>query len=324
MGKFLIIQTAFIGDVILATPLIKELARIYPNAQIDFLVRKGNESLLANNPNLNQVYIFDKSKKLKNMFALIKVFRRNNYDEVINLQRFASSGLITAFSGAKVKVGFKKNPISFLFTKKINHEIGNGLHEVERNLLCLKHHGANNFAKPEIFPSKEDYHKIVQFQSNNYFCLAPASIWFTKQLPENKWVELGVKLSQKGIIYLVGGPNDEKFCEKIKDKINSNTCVNLAGKLSFLESAALFQGAKMNFVNDSGPLHFCSAINAPVSAFFCSTSPDFGFGPLSDVSNVIESKVKPSCKPCGLHGFKTCPEADFVCGNEIEISKISI
>jgi heptosyltransferase-2 len=77
--------------------------------------------------------------------------------------------------------------------------------------------------------------------------------------------------------------------------------------------------AKMNYVNDSAPLHLASSVNAPVTAFFCSTVPAFGFGPLSDQSKVIEVKEL-YCKPCGLHGYKSCPEGHFKCGLEIDLN----
>ena len=112
MKKILIIQTAFLGDVILATPVILEMARIYPDCKIDVLVRKGNESLLTNNPSINQVFVFDKKNgKYASIINLIKQFRKEKYDEIINLQRFISGGMITVFSGAKATVGFNKNPL---------------------------------------------------------------------------------------------------------------------------------------------------------------------------------------------------------------------
>jgi heptosyltransferase-2 len=73
------------------------------------------------------------------------------------------------------------------------------------------------------------------------------------------------------------------------------------------------KGAIMNYVNDSAPLHFASAVNAPVTAVFCSTVPAFGFGPLSDVSFVVETDIPLSCRPCGLHGYKACPLGHFNC-----------
>lgn len=323
MKKILVIQTAFLGDVILATPVISELARIYPTCQLDVLVRKGNESLLKNNPYIHKTHVFDKKNgKYTSIFKLIKQFRKEKYDEIINLQRFASSGMITAFSGAKSTVGFNKNPFSFLFSKKITHLLDNR-HEVARNLACIKHHGAAEMRRPELFPSESDYIKIASFaQNGDYFCFAPASVWFTKQLPFEKWVILGKSLSRKDKVYLLGGKEDRALCERMRLEINSEHCVNLAGDLNLLQSAALLKTAKRNYVNDSGPMHLCSAMNAPVTAFYCSTIPSFGFGPLSDDSKINQIKIDLYCRPCGIHGFKSCPEKHFRCGHEIELEEI--
>ena len=123
------------------------------------------------------------------------------------------------------------------------------------------------------------------------------------------------KFDEEGIqFYLLGGPDDHELCEDIKVFSQRNNVYNLAGKLSLMQSAALMKDAKRNFVNDSGPLHIASAGNASVSAFFCSTIPEFGFGPLSDDSNVIEVNDL-TCRPCGLHGHKACPKGHFHCGN---------
>jgi len=107
MRSFLIIQTAFIGDVILATPIIEKLHRHYPDAAIDVLVRKGNESLLEEHPKLREVLIWDKKqRKYRHLFKLASEIRARRYDEIINVQRFAASGFLTAFSQSKKKTGF--------------------------------------------------------------------------------------------------------------------------------------------------------------------------------------------------------------------------
>lgn len=320
MKKILIIQTAFLGDVILATPVASELKRIFPEAEIDFLVKKGNESLLQNNPNLRYVITLDKSiGKYRSMIHLIKQFRSQNYDLVINLHRYGSSGFITAFSKGKLKYGFKKNPFSFSYTKSFEHEIGNGKHEVERNLSLIKEFGAIELRRPELFPTKAHFNSIDDLANDNYFCFAPASVWFTKQLPKEKWVELIQLKSKEGKIYLIGGIADEKLCHEIIEASGITNAQNLAGKFNLLESAALMSKAKRNYVNDSGPLHLASAMNAPVTAFFCSTIPAFGFGPLSENSEIKEIQQELYCRPCGLHGFKACPEGHFRCGKEIII-----
>jgi heptosyltransferase-2 len=103
------------------------------------------------------------------------------------------------------------------------------------------------------------------------------------------------------------------MCNRLKNLCQHQSIEVLAGKLSFLKDAALMSQAEMNYVLDSGPLHICSAMNAPVTAVFCSTSPKFGFGPLSDISIIVETKEKLSCRPCGAHGHKKCPEGHFRC-----------
>ena len=116
--KFLIIQTAFIGDVILATPIINNLYNCGIPIEIDVLVKKENASVLKNHKQINALFTLDKSSKLRSSFNLIRQFRKNEYDVVINLHRFASSGIITACSGASTKIGFDKNPLSMFYNKK--------------------------------------------------------------------------------------------------------------------------------------------------------------------------------------------------------------
>jgi len=315
--RILIIQTAFLGDVILATPVASELHRIFPESQIDFLVRKGNESLLQNNPKINKVHIFNKTEgKIKSLWQLIKTFRRERYDLVINLHRFGSSGIIAGLSKGKQRYGFQKNPFSFLYTKKFPHQIGDGTHEVSRNLSFIKEFGANDMLRPELFPSLEDEVFVKPYQSDSYICIAPASVWFTKQLPEEKWVELLKKTNNK--VYILGAPRDKELGERILAKVPDANAENLCGSLSLMQSAALMRGAKRNYVNDSGPLHLASSMNAPVTAFFCSTVPDFGFGPLSDDSS-IQQVENLQCRPCGLHGHKVCPKGHFKCGLEMKV-----
>ncbi len=322
--KILVIQTAFIGDAILATGVLESLHKKFPEAELHILVRNGNESLFDNHPYLKKVWIWNKKEnKLKNLFSLISQIRKEKFEWIINLHRFASSGLLTFLSKAKITCGFDKNPFSVFFTYKVKHEIGNGSHEVQRNHLLLTKHIDTAFSKPKLYPSNAQQEKIKQYAQTPFVCMAPASVWFTKQLPKHKWVELCNLISPGKNIYLLGAKGDETLCNEILKQVQDDKKKNitvLCGKLSLLESCALMEKAQMNYVNDSAPLHLASAINAPVTAFYCSTVKEFGFYPLSDNSKIIEITTPLSCRPCGLHGFKECPQKHFKCGNDIQVA----
>ncbi len=319
--KVLIIQTAFIGDVVLSTSLLENLHVVYPGMQLDFLLRKGNEGLLYHHPFINKVLVWDKKQqKNLNLIKILATIRKEKYDQVINVQRYASTGFLTAFSGAKEKIGFDKNPFSFLFTKKIKHLSGNDktvIHETERNHQLIKHLTEEKLMKPRLYPTEEQIRSVAGYVQKPFITLSPASVWFTKQYPPQKWASFINRLSHHYRIYLLGGKDDRSLAEALIQMTGSEAPVNLCGELNFLQSAALMQHAVLNYVNDSAPMHFASAMNAPVAVVYCSTLPAFGYGPLSDIRFIIEREGHLYCRPCGLHGHRSCPEKHFKCAMDI-------
>ena len=314
--KVLFIQTAFLGDLILATSLIETLAHYRPEAEIHVLCRQDTAGLLANNPHVQQVLIWDKTRKWSSWWSVLKRVRLEAYDHVINVQRFFAMGLLCLLSKAGERVGFDKNPCSWAFHRRLPHRLDLGWHETERNFQLLAHllpQGAKPLA-PRLYPSDLSPEKRGL---KPYVCLAPSSIWATKTLPQAQWLKLMEALPKDFKLYLLGSPADKAACELLRAGFSEPERVyNAAGSYQLLESAALMEGAEMNYVNDSGPLHLASARNAPVVAFFCSTSPSFGFGPLSQRSWVVENKDL-ACKPCGLHGKRVCPLGHFRCGHDL-------
>jgi ADP-heptose:LPS heptosyltransferase len=321
LNNILVIQTAFIGDVILATALIEKLHVSFPEAKIDFLVRGGNESLVKEHPFINEVIVWQKKEnKYKNLFKLAKRIRQSKYDCVVNLQRFMASGFLTWRSAAKHRIGFKTNPLSVFYTGKFPHEIGNGQHEVERNQLLIEKITDGVALKPKLHPSKSNYSKIENLKLDaNYIVIAPSSVWFTKQVPQSKIIELINKQINTQQICLIGAPTDFDYCQSIIEAVTHENIINLSNRLNLLDSAVLIQKSSMSYVNDSAPLHIASAMNANVTAFFCSTIPEFGFGPLSDNSVIVQREEALDCRPCGIHGFKACPKGHFKCGLDLKM-----
>lgn len=351
MKQFLIIQTAFLGDAVLATALIEKLHRFYPDARIDMVVRKGNEGIFGegdgdensvNGPihldgkfigfhkhwGLHTLYIWDKrSNKTRNLLTLIKDLRRTKYDVIVNCQRFYSTGLMTVKASAYRKIGYRKNPLSFLFSRSVDHEIGDGRHEADRLNDLIKDFTDDSRPLPKLYPDPwelEPKYPLLGSTLNEddppYFCIAPASVWFTKQWPEEKWIELIRTLPEGHRIFLIGAPGDKELCDRIIAAAGRG--IDLAGELSLLQTAALMEDAVMNYVNDSAPLHIASAMNAPVTAVFCSTVPSFGFGPLRANGRVVETTEKLDCRPCGLHGHRACPKGHFKCALGIDVQAV--
>jgi ADP-heptose:LPS heptosyltransferase len=331
----LIIQTAFIGDTILASQFARAIKDLYPNSEIHFFLRKGNESVIQGLSTIHKVWVWNKGDgKVLGLFKLIGELRKISFDMVFNLHRHFNSGLVCALSRSPIKVGFTQNPLSFLYTHKVKHLIPHqtsyGIwHEVQRNLQLLKQihptleivDNPKNY-KPELPLFQKHKEKVAPFTSasGDYFVLAPASVWFTKAWSEHKFRELTQKLSERGRVFFIGAPGDKQLCDRISKGIAET--YNLCGQLSLLESAALMQKAKRVFVNDSAPLHLASCVNAKTTAIFCSTIKDFGYTPLADDSVVIDVEQTLSCRPCGLHGHSACPLGHFECSEKIDVEKV--
>jgi len=321
--KILIIQTASIGDVILTTPVIEKLHWFYPEASLDLLVKTGMESLFRNHPFLHKVIPWNKNHgKYRDFFRIFAGIRKEKYDVVITVQRFALTGFLAAFSGAKIRIGFSKNPFSIFFTTAIPHVYRSGMHEVERNLMLTAALTDTTLVKPRLYPSTTDNARTAVYKSGDYYTISPASLWFTKQYPVEKWVEFIGYIPNQCKICFLGSPDDTGLCEEIIRRSGHPGCVDLAGKLSFLESASLMKDARMNFTNDSAPMHLASAINAPVTVIYCSTVPRFGFGPMSDDSRIVEITGELYCRPCGIHGYRSCPEKHFRCATQIDVNQL--
>lgn len=293
------------------TAMAESLVAHLPQVEVHVLVRKEHSTILGNHATIKKVHALDKGKrKYQNLRKMVRAVRAEKYQMVFNCHRFASSGYVTARSGAGVRVGFDKNPMAFSYTAKAKHRYAEGLHELDRNHELLQMVWPSiELAKPRLYPSTSDYNRVEGYKKEDYYIMAPASVWFTKQYPIEGWLHLMDHLDAPA--YIIGGPADSALGEELAK--NREGVTNLAGKLSLLESAALIDGAKSIYANDSAPTHMGTAMNTPTHTFFCSTDTGFGFGPRADVAVVHESQEDLACRPCGIHGKKKCPEGHFLC-----------
>ena len=316
-SNVLIIQTAFLGDAVLITSLLEKIRHESPQTKVQLLVRAGLEPIFEAYPHdvLTKVWGYDKSKKLTSWLALRKQLSKENFDHVFVVQRYFGMGLLSVSIGAKKVTGFRENPVSFLFQESIKHRFGQGVHEVERNNDLVEKWLGKQFFGPFLSPTP---YVPTGLEAKKYLCISPGSVWETKRLPLQTWIDFIHGLPKDQAVVLMGAPNEAELSAKIAAACTHHNIHNLTGKLGLQEAIGVYQEAALAFVNDSGPMHICSAVNTPTVAVFCSTTPDFGFGPLSTWNRVIEAKEKLACKPCGSHGKNACPLVHYACGHGIQ------
>ncbi len=329
--KILIIQTAFLGDVILTTPLIKAVRKKYPQSQIFFLAIPQTKELLENNPYLDEIIVYDKKGKEKGFLSFLKLIKTINsirFDLTFVPHRSLRSALLTYFTRIPQRIGFNKSSGSFLLTKKIRYIQNHS--EIKRNLSLLLEEELFSEKEflPELFPSEEDFKYVESLfenwgiQKNDKMVgIAPGSIWETKRWLPERFGEVAKALIEKlGLkVVFIGGKEDELLCMEISRDMKSKPFI-AAGKLTPLQSAALISRCKVVLSNDTAPMHIAVAMRILVIAIFGSTVPEFGFAPTGEKDIIIQKEVY--CRPCGIHGRRRCPEKHFKCMNEITSEEV--
>lgn len=324
--RFLIIHTAFLGDVILMLPLVQALRKAKPASMIDLLVIPRAASVLENHPDVSSVIVYDKKGKERGIGAFLRkarLLRGNRYDAVIVPHRSLRSSALAALSGSGQRIGFDISAGSFLLTSRVAYD--SAAHEVDRNQSLVSALTGETLVRqlPRLYPSANDREIVdglleghLPEGNGSLVAIAPGSVWNTKRWLKERFTEVVTTLVSEGhSVVLIGGREDEELCSEICVK-SGVRCLNAAGKLTPLQSAELLGRAKALVSNDSAPVHMAGAMGTPVAAIFGPTVPAFGFSPLGE-GNVIIERSGLSCRPCGIHGGDTCPIGTFVCMREI-------
>lgn len=317
--RILIIHTAFIGDIVLSTPLIKKIKDTYPDSDITYVTTPSGEAILKNNPHLNNIIVYDKRgehKGISGVWQLGKRLRYENFNMVITPHRYLRSSILSWLSRSPIRKGYDIASGSCLFTEKIKYD--RTKHEVEKLLSFVDPENKKRY-EIELYPGEKEKMKGDNLWKENLLedkkvvVLAPGSKWFTKQWPVeyfNKLAESLKKLSNVRLI-VVGGKDE------INLPIEKENIIDMRGKTSLLELADILSRADVVVTNDSSPIHIASAFKKPrIFALFGPTIEKFGFFPWSLNSKVFQVDGL-KCRPCGIHGGKSCPEKHFKCMRDI-------
>ncbi|MDM7926837.1 MAG: glycosyltransferase family 9 protein, partial [bacterium] len=316
MKKILVIQTAFLGDVILSTPFFRALADVFPGAAVDAVTIPSTKIVFRDSPAVRRVWTLDKStplRKAAGLFRLVRGLRAEQYDMAFSLQLHATSSFLMAASGIRTRVGFRRQ-------RGLTHPVTppRGLHMRRRYLTLLAPFTDRSFddrtelrwsvaedsaAEAVIAPLRRAGGALVG--------LAPGSVWPTKRWPESHYAALARILSAGGMnLVAVGGREDRGLCASVLDGTGSRS-LNCAGELSVLESAAVLSRLDALVTNDSAPLHMADAVRTDVIAIFGPTVRRFGCAPWRPGDEILERDLP--CRPCSRHGGRRCPEGHFRC-----------
>ena len=332
MRKFGILQTAFLGDTALISSMVEKINERYgKDAEIHLIIKKGIEDLFKNDKRVRSITIFDKRGQEKGFFGFLKAIikvRRLKLDVMFNVHRSLRSGLVTFFSGAGTKIGFKEAVLSPLFTRTVKRE---GDHEVLKNHLLLEAYDPSfKKIKPQMSskyklyaPTKSSLDELNKTSKEPFMVIAPGSKWNTKRWDPEGYIKLTEKLlkTYNHDIVFVGDKDDETLIGNIIAGINNDNSkkriINLANKLDISDLMFLISKATLVITNDSAPQHIAVGLNVPVVAIFGPTVRSLGYYPFSEDSIVVEAhEVK--CRPCGLHGHMKCPKKTHECMSSIK------
>ncbi len=322
--RILILQTAFIGDVVLTLPVAQVLRKHFPAAHIAMMTIPAAANLLENHPAVNESIVYDKrgtDRGLKGIIRISMLLREGSFDLAVVPHRSIRSALAVRLAGIPTRIGFSTSAGSLLLTEIVRYE--ENIHEIMRNLSLLQPLGINEAENvfPDLFPSVKDKKVVDDLLSSSgksrMIAIAPGSVWFTKRWPEQQFVELVKLLHSSGdMVVTVGGKDDEFLCRRILEHAGPGKALNVAGRLSLLQSAELIRRCTALVSNDSAPMHLAVAMRTPVIAIFGATIPEFGFAPVGIHDEVIQSHGL-ACRPCSIHGGDKCPIKTFLCMKQI-------
>jgi heptosyltransferase-2 len=320
MNNYLIIQTAFLGDVVLALSMGEYIKMKDNDAHIVFVTTRASESIVSHCPYIDEVIVYDKYNEDRGLTGLWKFASQLNlkkYSAVFTPHRSFRSTLLTGMLSSGEKYGFDKSAMSFLFKNRIKYEPAD--HEIKRNLSLARAHW-KDWAADIILPVIE-----VEHEKKDTIAIAPGSVWATKRWPVHKWIELvsNPELADKEII-IIGSRDDKDIANEIEIKSGNNNITNFAGKLSVIESINKIAECKLIISNDSAPQHFAVAVGTPVITIFGATVPRFGFYPAGPDDKIVERDKALDCRPCGIHGLRKCKIQTFDCMSSIPIGRVII
>ncbi|MFH1784225.1 MAG: lipopolysaccharide heptosyltransferase II [bacterium] len=330
--RILIIQTAFLGDVVLTIPLIVSVKKKFPESFLAVMAIPSTKDVLEAHPAIDELIVFDKKGSEKGLFAFIKLIKKiksKDFDIAILPHRSFKSALMVWLAQIPRRLGFDRSQGSIFLNELVAYDVKK--HDLERNLDLAKEIDATTSDK-EIFinTDKEDWLVVEDIlkaegisSTDVVIGISPGSVWPTKRWLAKRFALLSDRIIKElgAKVVVFGGPKDVMQVEQVMTAMKEKA-LNLSGRLSLKQLAAFIKRCRVFVTNDSGPMHIAVAGKVPVVAIFGPTTRELGFYPYGDGNTVIEKNL--DCRPCGLHGGRKCKKQTFDCMELITVSEVFI
>lgn len=315
--KFLIIRFSSIGDIVLTSPVVRMLKQQVEGAEIHYLTKEKFAFIPENNPYIDKTISFDGDWK-----KMISALKSESYDHIIDLHNNLRTRSIKkrlalpyfTFDKLNIKkwiyVNFKKN---LLPNKSI---VDRYLESVSVFDIKNDHKGLDYF-----IPKKDKYALSEEIKAYPFFdVIVIGGTYFTKQIPENKIIELIDKSDSPFV--LLGGKEDISKAKAIQKQCNK-VLFNLVGEINLNQSASVIEQARAVVTSDTGLMHIAAAFNKPILSLWGNTVPEFGMYPYLPHSDSKIFEIKLSCRPCSKIGFDKCKKEHFNCMQKINIDDVN-
>jgi heptosyltransferase-2 len=327
-----VVQSGFLGDVVLTTPLLAALRAVARPRRLTVVVRPDAVPLVAHHPMVDAVVVDDKrgaDRGFGGAVATARRLRRLRIDIAVAAHKSLRTAVVLALAGVRRRIGFAGAPGAWLYTRRVVRDVRR--HEVERILGLITGIGAavdDYVAPPSLRAGPAGEAAAARLLARHgvddgrpLYGLCPGSVWATKRWrPEGfAAVARGLAGREGAAVLVLGGAADEATAAAVARGAGAGV-IDLAGRTDLDTLIALMARLRAVVTNDSAPMHVAAASGVPVVAVFCATTPAQGYGPYGARATVVEADL--ACRPCGRHGGRRCPRRTEDCIRLVEANEV--
>ena len=335
-SNILLIRFSSLGDLVLTTPIYRELRKVYPNSRLTLLTSEGFGRVLENNPHLDEIIYHHRKETRNDLEKLIDQLRLQKFDLIYDIH----NSLRSRWIGWQLKRHAPK-PEHWLIEKRtlareLQIRFGwgqffNGKSQREQWLEPLRrHHTGALSTKTELFPSIADKNYVKAWLNQNdlqdkpFVCIGASASFPLKCWPLQNFKKLIENIIQSGISVVLVGTNGEIETEELAEYFRgSQNVFCAAGIFTILQSAALLEMANAVVANDTSIIHLAEAMRTPSIALFGPTVKEFGYAPMLAQSRLMETDLALRCRPCSRTGKGTCKNRQQqICMYSISTQKV--